>query len=95
MSPSAGQGASLAIEDAIVLSRALERAPDVGAAFATYERERRPRVERIAKVARRNSNGKAPSSALAESVRDFVLPFFLKLGGKAQASAYAYRVDAA
>jgi FAD-dependent urate hydroxylase len=95
MSPSAGQGASLAIEDAIVLSRALERAPDLGTAFAAYERERRPRVERIAKVARRNSSGKAPTSAFAESVRDFVLPFFLKLGGKAQASAYGYRVDAA
>lgn len=95
MSPSAGQGASLAIEDAIVLARALEQTPDPAAALAAYERLRRPRVERIAKVARQNSNGKAPSSVVAESVRDFVLPFFLKLGGKAQASAYRYRVDAA
>jgi 2-polyprenyl-6-methoxyphenol hydroxylase-like FAD-dependent oxidoreductase len=92
MSPSAGQGASLAMEDALVLARTLAVEPNRAAALARYERERRPRVERIAKVARRNGNGKAPSSALAEAVRDLVLPFFLRLGGSAQSSMYDYRV---
>jgi len=92
MSPSAGQGASLAIEDAIVLARSLAAEPHRAAAFAAYERTRRPRVERIAKVARQNSGGKAPSSSFAEAMRDFVLPFFLRLGGKAQENAYEYRV---
>jgi FAD-dependent urate hydroxylase len=94
MSPSAGQGASLAIEDALVLARSLAVEPDRASALASYERARRPRVERIAKVARRSSNGKAPSSSFAESVRDFVLPFFLRLGGAAQEREYSYRVDA-
>jgi 2-polyprenyl-6-methoxyphenol hydroxylase-like FAD-dependent oxidoreductase len=95
MSPSAGQGASLAIEDALVLARSLAAEPDRASALASYERARRPRVERIAKVARRSSNGKAPSSAFAETVRDLVLPFFLRLGGAQQERAYDYRVDAA
>jgi 2-polyprenyl-6-methoxyphenol hydroxylase-like FAD-dependent oxidoreductase len=94
MSPSAGQGASLAIEDALVLARSLAVEPNRASALASYERARRPRVERIAKVARRSSNGKVPSSSFAEAVRDFVLPFFLRLGGAAQEREYAYRVDA-
>lgn len=95
MSPSAGQGASLAIEDALLLARALAVESERSAAFARYERERRPRVERIAKMARRNGSGKAPSNAFAETVRDLVLPFFLRLGGAAQSSMYDYRVGAA
>jgi len=95
MSPSAGQGASLAIEDALVLARSLASEPNDSAAFSRYERLRRPRVEQIASVARRNGSGKAPSNPLAESVRDLVLPFFLRLGGAAQERAYGYRVDAA
>lgn len=43
-SPATGQGASMALEDAIVLAKALRDAPDD--AFAGYERWRRPRVER-------------------------------------------------
>jgi len=91
MSPSAGQGASLAIEDALVLARSFAAEPDRVSALASYQRARRPRVERIAKVARRSSNGKAPSNWLTESMRDFVLPFFLRLGGAEQERAYEYR----
>ncbi|MGI5531747.1 FAD-dependent monooxygenase [Streptomyces syringium] len=44
--PNAAQGASLAIEDAVVLARCLRDLPDVRRAFAAYERLRRERVER-------------------------------------------------
>lgn len=44
-SPATGQGASMALEDAIVLAKAL-RAEPVPDALATYERVRRPRVSR-------------------------------------------------
>lgn len=42
-SPATGQGASMALEDAVVLAKALRDVPD--AAFPVYERFRRPRVE--------------------------------------------------
>src|SRR5579859_7450364 len=45
VSPNAGQGASLAMEDAIVLAKCLRDIPDHALAFATYERLRRERVE--------------------------------------------------
>lgn len=43
-SPATGQGASMALEDAVVLAKALRDVPHN--AFAAYERARRPRVER-------------------------------------------------
>ena len=46
-SPSSGQGASMAIEDAVVLAKCLRDLPDVSRAFAAYEQLRRERVERV------------------------------------------------
>lgn len=91
MSPSAGQGASLAFEDALVVARCLGAAPPAEA-FRSYEALRRPRVDRIAKEARRQGNNKAPS-AVGAWFRDRLLPTFLKFGAKAQDVAYAHRAD--
>lgn len=44
-SPATGQGASMALEDAVVLAKALRDSPDPHTAFARYEHHRRPRVE--------------------------------------------------
>lgn len=48
MLPFLAQGAAMAIEDAAVLAAALAATSDVAAALAAYERERRPRVARVA-----------------------------------------------
>jgi 2-polyprenyl-6-methoxyphenol hydroxylase-like FAD-dependent oxidoreductase len=69
-SPHAGQGASLALEDACRLVRTLRAQPDTGIAFQTFERERRPRVERIVALARRNGNQKREFSAAGAFIRD-------------------------
>ena len=47
--PNLGQGANMAIDDAIVLARALRDEADVPRALARYERERLPRTRRIVK----------------------------------------------
>jgi 2-polyprenyl-6-methoxyphenol hydroxylase-like FAD-dependent oxidoreductase len=44
-SPATGQGASMALEDAVVLAKALRDNGTIGEALAVYERLRRPRVE--------------------------------------------------
>ena len=59
-SPSSGQGASMALEDAVVLGQALRDHRDPSTAFAAYERARRRRVERIVKVGARSSSSKIP-----------------------------------
>jgi salicylate hydroxylase len=55
MTPSAAQGGAQAIEDGWVLATLLaERIGDPSSALRGYEEARRPRVERIGRVARRN-----------------------------------------
>ncbi|MGW2383457.1 FAD-dependent oxidoreductase [Streptomyces sp. NPDC001658] len=44
-SPATGQGASMALEDAVILAKSLRDAPDMDAALSHYEALRRPRVE--------------------------------------------------
>lgn len=92
-SPHAGQGASTALEDAIVLARCLRDVPDAEGAFAAFERLRKDRVERIVAGARRTGNQKAPSNALTRGLRDLLLPFFLKMGARDAERVYSYKVD--
>ncbi|OLR90841.1 FAD-dependent oxidoreductase [Actinokineospora bangkokensis] len=56
-SPAAGQGASMALEDAVELGRCLRDLP-VDRAFAAYEAARRGRVERVVKQGKRNGDAK-------------------------------------
>jgi 2-polyprenyl-6-methoxyphenol hydroxylase-like FAD-dependent oxidoreductase len=46
-SPASVQGASMALEDGVVLAQCLRDLPEIPEAFAAYERLRRARVERI------------------------------------------------
>ncbi|MGW1886169.1 FAD-dependent monooxygenase [Streptomyces sp. NPDC001970] len=50
----AGQGASLAIEDALALAAALQAEPTTTAALETYDAERRPRVVKLLGTAEDN-----------------------------------------
>ena len=59
-SPSSGQGASMAVEDAVVLAQALRDHPSPADGFTAYERARRRRVERIVAVGARSSSSKIP-----------------------------------
>jgi 2-polyprenyl-6-methoxyphenol hydroxylase-like FAD-dependent oxidoreductase len=63
-SPATGQGASMALEDAIVLAKALRDDPST--ALETYERLRRPRVERNVADSARLSAGGAPRRSAGE-----------------------------
>jgi 2-polyprenyl-6-methoxyphenol hydroxylase-like FAD-dependent oxidoreductase len=92
-SPHAGQGASLALEDAIVLAKCLRDIPDLGRAFSAFESRRRPRVEKLVREARRQGGRKAAANPLSRRVRDLVLPFFLELGMRSLRDVYRYRVD--
>ena len=75
--PSSGQGASMAIEDAVVLARCLRDLPETGRAFAAYERLRRRRVKRVVAHGARTSNSKAVGP-VGRVLRDMMLPVILK-----------------
>jgi 2-polyprenyl-6-methoxyphenol hydroxylase-like FAD-dependent oxidoreductase len=91
MSPASGQGASMAIEDAVTLARCLRDLPDVPAAFTTYESLRRERVERVVAQGKRNGDGKTLGPVMRR-----MLPLFFRLAkpsAKSMAWLYGHRVD--
>ncbi|WP_433419095.1 FAD-dependent oxidoreductase [Microtetraspora malaysiensis] len=88
-SPSSGQGASMAIEDAVVLAKCLCDVRELPAAFAAFEGLRRERVERIVAHGKRNGDGKAPG-AFAALARDLILPTIMRQVDKKNALAWMY-----
>jgi 2-polyprenyl-6-methoxyphenol hydroxylase-like FAD-dependent oxidoreductase len=73
-SPAAGQGASMAVEDAVTLARALRDEPNTLAALRRYEQERRERVEKVVRLGKRNGSGKA-AGPVTRLLRDrLILP---------------------
>jgi len=97
-SPTSGQGASLAIEDAVLLAKCLRDLPTPAQAFTAFEQLRRPRVEQIVKQAARINNNKAATGA-ARAFRDVMMPVMLPLfvrfvaNGKRGKQLYGFRID--
>ncbi|MDH6135505.1 2-polyprenyl-6-methoxyphenol hydroxylase-like FAD-dependent oxidoreductase [Kitasatospora sp. MAA4] len=62
-SPATGQGASMALEDAVVLAKALRDADGTAAALECYERHRRPRAEQNMTVSAQLTASRSPERA--------------------------------
>ncbi|HKS45463.1 MAG TPA: FAD-dependent monooxygenase [Amycolatopsis sp.] len=75
-SPSSGQGASMAIEDAVTLAMCLRDA-GIDEAFRRYEKARRERVETVVRTGKHNGDGKI-AGPIMRHVRDFFVSRGLK-----------------
>ncbi len=92
-SPSAGQGAAMALEDAVLLAQYLRDAPDPTTAFGLFERRRRGRVERIVAHGARSSSSKA-AGPVGRVLRDTMLPLFLRLAERQNTQwLHAHHID--
>ena len=93
-SPSSGQGASMAAEDAVVLAKALRDLPDLPRALDAYERLRRRRVERIVAQGARSSSSKTPGP-VGRFLRDLLLPvvFRFLVTDRSLAWMYDHHID--
>ncbi|MEV7211554.1 NAD(P)/FAD-dependent oxidoreductase [Kitasatospora cineracea] len=101
----AGQGASMALEDAIALARALHARPGRGssdsgtasalpAALAAFERERAGRAGRLARAAAANRDAKT-AGPLASLLREAVMPLvFTRMYTRSTDWLYDYRPGA-
>ncbi|HSJ45127.1 MAG TPA: NAD(P)/FAD-dependent oxidoreductase [Euzebyales bacterium] len=96
VSPSSGQGASMAIEDAVQLARCVRDLPTIPAALETYEQLRRARVERVVAVGARSTSDKV-AGPVARVFRDLLMPLFLRRvagnGASSLAWMHRYHVD--
>ena len=90
-SPSAGQGASLALEDAQALAMCLRAGADHEAAFARYQAMRQPRADKVVDYARKiNSQKRVSKSRVAVAIRDAMLPLFLKRAANDRSNDWLY-----
>ena len=93
-SPTSGQGASLSIEDAVVLAQCLRDHPTPADAFARFEAARRRRVERIVKWAARISSSKA-AGPVGRVIRDALMPVFMRMAAASpmMKEIYGYHLE--
>jgi FAD-dependent urate hydroxylase len=88
-SPTSGQGASMAAEDAVVLAKCLRDLPDIPRALAAYEAARRPRVERIVAHGARAGSAKTPGP-VGRVLRDLALPLVFRFLVTERSLAWIY-----
>lgn len=91
VSPSSGQGASMAIEDAVELARCLRDLPP-DEAFVAYEHLRRARVERVVAHGARTSSSKVAGPA-GRVLRDALFPLLLRLGNAAPQWIHHHHIE--
>ena len=93
-SPTSGQGASMAAEDAVVLAQCLRDLPEVPQALAAYERLRRSRVERIVAQGARTGSAKTPGP-VGRVLRDLALPLVFRflVTDRSTAWIYGHHID--
>ncbi|RKN38149.1 FAD-dependent oxidoreductase [Streptomyces hoynatensis] len=88
----AGQGAAMAIEDAVVLARQLHRTGEVAAALAAWDQEREARLGKMARAAARNREAKT-AGPLASRLRNLVMPVvFPRVYPRATGWLYAHEL---
>lgn len=90
VSPSTGQGASLAIEDALALTSCLVEEESVRAALDRFQRLRMPRTERIHALGRQWSRPKALESRFASWSRELFMPWILRLTANRNSMRWLY-----
>jgi salicylate hydroxylase len=89
----AGQGASMAIEDGIVLANCLKAAASASEGLVRYERLRRPRVERVLEGGKANSEAKT-LGPFQKRVADLLMPIFFRFLYQ-RSTAWLFTYDAA
>ncbi|MQY10773.1 3-hydroxybenzoate 6-hydroxylase 1 [Streptomyces sp. RB5] len=87
----AGQGASMALEDALVLAQSLAAQVSVAAALEAYDDARSARVAKMAEAAGSNRDAKT-AGPLARRLRDLVMPVGVRLFYE-RATSWLYTYD--
>ncbi len=94
ISPHAGQGATMAIEDSVVLAKCLRDIPNTQEAFTSFERLRKQRAEKVVKVAQQLGDTFSMTNPVKKWFRNKItMPLFIKRGLKSADWIYSYDID--
>lgn len=89
-SPSSGQGASLAMEDALELAKCLRDRPDRASALATFQQLRDKRVRKVIAAAKRTNSNKA-AGPVGRVIRDALAPIVFTMFSRPGSRAWLYQ----
>jgi 2-polyprenyl-6-methoxyphenol hydroxylase-like FAD-dependent oxidoreductase len=93
ISPHAGQGVSLALEDALILAKHLQTR-DYCDAFRYFQEDRQKRVNKIVATARKRGDNKHALPPKAAKIRDFMMSLYLRFRGThINDETYGYKID--
>ncbi|HEY1216510.1 MAG TPA: NAD(P)/FAD-dependent oxidoreductase [Bryobacteraceae bacterium] len=96
VAPHSGQGASMALEDAMLLAKLLRESNGtaLGRVFAEFEQQRRPRTDKVIALGRRNGRRKEVLSPIAYWIQQQMIRLFVPLTlGRRQDWLLAYKVE--
>jgi 2-polyprenyl-6-methoxyphenol hydroxylase-like FAD-dependent oxidoreductase len=89
-STSSGQGAAMALEDAVALGRCVRDAVGPAEAFTAFERLRRERVDKVVALGAKTASAKA-AGPVGAVIRDAMMRFGFKFFVKPESAAWLLR----
>lgn len=94
ISPYMGQGAALAMEDAVVLAKCLRDIQNIQQAFSKFEELRKPRVEKIIKLSKQSGSTLTTTSSIKRLFRSVILSLILNMSTiKKQNWIFSHKID--
>ena len=92
-SPFIGQGAAMAMEDAIILAMCLRDIPDWNNAFEKFEKLRKERTEKIVKTSEQSGKFMTSTNPIGKLFRRMLLPTLIKSYTKRMDWIFSYKID--
>lgn len=77
VSPNSGQGASMALEDAMLLAKLIRNEKTLEKSFSMFEKIRRPRVEKIVLEGRKRGSDKVTVNVFQQKIRELMIRIFV------------------
>ena len=91
--PHAGQGASMAMESALMLAKCMRDVADIQKAFAKYQQLRKERVERMIALARRSGGMFTTTNPAGKWIRNIMISAMMKRWSTKMYDVYGYNID--
>ncbi len=92
-SPYIGQGAAMAMEDAIVLAKCLRDIPESNNAFVKFEKLRKKRTENIVKISQQTGSLITTSNPIKQLLRNLLLPRTITSSIKKLNWIFSYKIS--
>lgn len=92
-SPFIGQGAAMAMEDAVVLAKCLRDIPQLNQAFAKFEKLRKQRVEKIVKASQESGKIMTTTNPIGKLFRNMLMSYGIKSYAKKYGWIFSHRID--